>query len=160
MQSVLGKRSKRSREEAIVKNVLQGPFWKRFRESEDTVLTDATDCGFYDETYGIMGTKGGAYVEGVMYREVEDAVDADAADADDANEVVELHVTLHAVEMRHDLPKGETLKDLEQVTRNFREHLEATLPEGHKIISIVPGMIIVVSPEGKVYTNIVELAPW
>ena len=157
MQSVgLGKGSKRSREEEIVKNVLQGPFWKKFRESEEKVLTDATDCGIYEETDGILATKGGAYVEGVMYREVEDDADDDA---DVSDEVVELHVTFHAVEMRHDLPKGETLKDLEQVTRNLREHLEATLPEGHKIISVVPGMIIVVSPEGEVYMNFVELAP-
>ncbi len=150
----LNPKSKRSREEKIVKEVLNDAFWEKFRESEDNVLSDATDCGIYEETDGILASKGGAYIEGVMYREVNDKAE------NDVDEVVELNVTLHAVEMRHDLPKGETLKDLEQVTRNSQEHLHATLPAGHKIIPIVPGMFMVVSPEGKVYMNIVELAPW
>jgi hypothetical protein len=89
---------------------------------------------------------------GGTYREVED---------DNEDDPVELPTTMHAMQMKpSNIPDGKTLKDLEQVTQIAHDHLVATLPEGYRIISVVPGMILVVSPEGKVFNVISELMPF
>ena len=144
------RREEKRRDEKVTKEVLIGPFWKSVQGFEE-FIDEVQDSGVYLPTEGPLATRGGAYVcGGGTYREVED---------DDVP--IEIITTFHAMEMEPPyIPDGKTTEDQAQVTQIAHDHLLATLPEGYRIIPVVSGMILVVSPEGKVFNVIAELMPF